>query len=557
MGHGRYFTNLDCKDFMHPTDAKALKALEMAKGLPALVNWMTKVYDEKLMRILSMGCDVRVTKKTFRQVYEMTEHAAHVLGMPMPDVFINQSPEANAFAIGTDAPMIQVYSGLIELMNEDELRAVIAHEMGHIKCGHVLYKTIAGLITNGTLFPMGPLRGVFNFAVAMTLLEWDRKSEFSADRASLLVVQDAKPVISMLMKLAGGSQKVADQMDVDDFIEQSRQFGVISDGLMGKFIKLKFKSYLTHPFPVMRAAEIDSWSRSTEYEGIIGRGKPEPQHPEAETRPARLSAESGLKRAVRLKWIAPPFHNTSGYKVYRSENPAHGFTYKEVTGRDQTEFVDKSLEDGRTFYYFVKGRDLYGNESEPTPVVSATTKAHPEPVEDLFPEGDLVRKATVRWIVSPGRDPSMKIHVYRSDRTIDRFKKIATVPLYEGVYHDTGLADHCTYHYQVVVDDEGICSKTSGIVSICTKKQLNAPSDVRAEYDRGMISLQWSVVPEALHYEVYDDGSLFDSKLGKFSHPYFRKSISLKPGKTAAFYVKAVDRHGRKSEKSKKAVVEA
>ena len=66
MGHRRYFTNLDCKDFMHPTDAKALTAPQMAKGLPALVNWMTKVYDEKLMRILSMGCDVRVTKEDFQ-----------------------------------------------------------------------------------------------------------------------------------------------------------------------------------------------------------------------------------------------------------------------------------------------------------------------------------------------------------------------------------------------------------------------------------------------------------------------------------------------------------
>jgi fibronectin type 3 domain-containing protein len=552
-----YFSNLKHQDFMHPTDSKALAAIKMLKGLPALINWKNKIYNEKLIRILSMGDDIRVTKKTFKQIYEMTEFSAKVLGTPIPDVFIDQSPIVNAITIGTDAPMIRINSGLIDLMNEVELQAVIAHEMGHIKCGHVLYKTVADLIKNGkSLF--GPFRIVFDYAIAFTLLEWDRKSEFSADRAALLVIQDVKPVISMLMKLAGGSQKIVDQIDHEDFLEQSRQFGVAVDGVIGKVCKLELTLNRSHPFPVMRAAEIECWSKTSEYQKIISRGETEcPVHRPIGNAPIGLSAESGLKRAIKLKWNAPPFCNISGYKVYRSEDPTNGYSFKEVSGRDETEFEDKSLGDGKTYYYFVKAKDLYGNDGEPTAVVIATTKIQPAPVENIFPEGDLVRKATLRWIAASNHGASMKINVYRSDSTPDKFKKIATVLLSDGIYQDTGLGDNCTYFYQVVVDDDGICSDLSKKIMVCTKKLIDAPNNMKAKYSRGTLSLEWSEVQEAANYEVYDDGAIYDSKIGKSSSPYFRMGLSLKPGKKAVFYVKAVDHQGRKSDKSEKVAVHA
>lgn len=557
MSDRQYFPGLN-DDFMHPSDSKALAAIKMLKGLPALINWKNKIYNEKLIRIVSMGDAIRVTKKTFKQIYEMTELSAKVLDMSVPDVFINQSPEVNAFTIGTAAPMININSGLIDLMNEEELLTVIAHEMGHIKCGHVLYQTVANLIRKG-IGIFRPLQSIVNMAVSMTLLEWDRKSEFSADRAALLVIQDIKPVVTTLMKLAGGSQKIADQIDYEDFLEQSRQFRTVAEGLIGKVCKLELTMGRTHPFAVMRAAEIDQWSKSEQYRKIISRGDSGEQcpHPKQNT-PKFLAAKSGLKRTIVLSWEVPDLCNVSGYKIYRNEGSTTSFEIiKEISGRDETQYIDKPLGDGKTYYYFVKSKDHYGNESEPTPVVSATTKIKPAPVEDIFPEGDLIRKATLRWIAALNHGDSMKINVYRSDSTPDKFKKIATVPLRDGIYKDTGLEDDCTFFYQVVVDDEGICSDGSKIMVVCTEKLIDAPKNIKAEYSRGTLSLQWSEVQEAANYVVYDDGAIYDSRIGKSSRPYFSKGLSLKPGKKATFYVKAVDHHGRKSDKSERVAVHA
>jgi Zn-dependent protease with chaperone function len=558
MSAKKYFPNLKREDFMHPTDSKALSAIKMLPGIPALINWKNKNYNEKLIRIVSMGDDIRVTKKTFKKIYDMTELAALVLDMPIPDVFINQSPSVNAFVFGSDSPMIQIYSGLIELMSEDELLAVIAHEMGHIKCAHVLYKTVADLVREGKNF-LGPFQIVFDVALALTLLEWDRKSEFSADRAALLVTQDAKTVITMLMKLAGGSQKIADQISYEDFLEQSRQFNVAAEGVMGKLCKLELTIGRSHPFAVMRAAEINTWSCSEEYKSVLSKGVENPRNSNVvqfSNMPRNLVAKSGLKKVIKINWIVPPILNISGYKIYKSENPDYGFSLKEIEGRDNTVFEDSSLEDGKTYFYFVKAKDLYGTESEPTPIVSATTKKQPDPVADFFPEGEHVRKATLRWIEASSHNKAMKINIYRSEHGISKFKKLKTVPITDSYFQDENLSDDKTYFYYVVVDDETICSEQSKIIAISTKKLLKPPKNIQAEHVEGNLQIKWPEVHEAAYYEVYENGSLFDSKIGKSFNNYFSKTYKVKAGKKLELYIKAVDCYERKSQKSDKITVQ-
>lgn len=163
------FPKLNEKSFLHPTDAIALAGVQKLKGLDILINAMNKVSYEKLFRIQSMGDDVRVSKRTCQNIYNKVELCAKVLNMPIPDVFINQSPFLNALTTGTDSPMIQIYSGIIDYMDDEELLAVIAHEMGHIKCGHVLYHTAASALQLGTEM-LGPLKIFANAAFAVTLL---------------------------------------------------------------------------------------------------------------------------------------------------------------------------------------------------------------------------------------------------------------------------------------------------------------------------------------------------------------------------------------------------
>ncbi|PPS16500.1 hypothetical protein GOBAR_AA04094 [Gossypium barbadense] len=103
------------------------------------------------------------------------------------------------------------------------------------------------------------------------LFRWLRAAELTCDRAALLVAQDPKVVISVLMKLAGGCPSMADQLNVDAFLEQARSYDKASSSPVGYYIRNAQTRQLSHPLPVLRAREIDEWSRSNEYRSLLKR----------------------------------------------------------------------------------------------------------------------------------------------------------------------------------------------------------------------------------------------------------------------------------------------
>ena len=101
------------------------------------------------------------------------------------------------------------------------------------------------------------------------LLEWVRCAEFTCDRAALLATQNPKVVMSVLMKLAGGSPTLAPQLNLDAFIAQARAYDDISKSELGEMVKVARTAQLTHPVPVLRAREIDRWASSKEYQSLL------------------------------------------------------------------------------------------------------------------------------------------------------------------------------------------------------------------------------------------------------------------------------------------------
>ena len=106
-------------------------------------------------------------------------------------------------------------------------------------------------------------------AIQSQLLEWIRCAEFTCDRAALLATQNPKVVMSVLMKLAGGSPNLSSQLNLDAFIEQARAYEDISKTELGELVKASRTSELTHPVPVLRAKEIDRWASSKEYQKLL------------------------------------------------------------------------------------------------------------------------------------------------------------------------------------------------------------------------------------------------------------------------------------------------
>jgi Zn-dependent protease with chaperone function len=158
-------------------------------------------------------------------------------------------------------------------MSDDEVMAVIAHELGHIKCGHVLYKTMARGIkpliqmVGAATLGIGSLVGS---GIEAALVSWNRRSELSADRAALLAMQEARPCVSMLMRLAGGTSHHNSELDPEQFLNQARAYREGLDTTMSdRFYRFLANMGATHPFAVERARALDEWVRTSEYTDII------------------------------------------------------------------------------------------------------------------------------------------------------------------------------------------------------------------------------------------------------------------------------------------------
>eukprot|EP00879_Flechtneria_rotunda_P030347 GHRR01032970.1.p1 GENE.GHRR01032970.1~~GHRR01032970.1.p1 ORF type:complete len:241 (+),score=93.90 GHRR01032970.1:1065-1787(+) len=192
--------------------------------------------------------------------------------MDPPELYVRQNPMPNAYtlAISGRKPFIVVHTSLLELLTPRELQAVIAHELGHLKCNHGLWLTIANVLASGTVSILPLITGTVEDA----LLRWLRAAELTCDRAALLVAQDAKVVIGALMKLAGGTPAYGHELNVEAFLQQARSYEeVTNSSMLGWYLRNAQTRALSHPLPVMRAREIDRWSQSSQYKSLLARNK--------------------------------------------------------------------------------------------------------------------------------------------------------------------------------------------------------------------------------------------------------------------------------------------
>jgi hypothetical protein len=142
------------------------------------------VTGESAMRVMFMASAVQVTPKQCPDLYAKLQVACTTLGVDMPDFFIQQNPMVNAFTGGVDKSVIVLWTGLVERLNDEELLAVIAHEVGHIHAEHVLYITAARLIEammNASVAALVPGKEIIKFIVSTgissALMAWARRAE--------------------------------------------------------------------------------------------------------------------------------------------------------------------------------------------------------------------------------------------------------------------------------------------------------------------------------------------------------------------------------------------
>jgi Zn-dependent protease with chaperone function len=266
----RTFPNLKAADFQHPADVAATDALRRVPGLDLVIKKVMEYGFERVYYLENVADNVRVTDKMFGRLHRSLKWACKILDVAEPELYVTVDPQPNAFTFGHTRPFIVMTSGLIDLLDDEERLFVIGHELGHIKADHVLYTMLAkniaaimALIGQATL-GIGTLLGQ---GLVLALNEWYRKAELTCDRAGLLCVQEVQPGLRTMMKLAGGSRSLVAEMDEQEFLRQARAYEDADRSKLDKAYKLLLTAWRTHPFPILRAKELDHWW-SNGYESI-------------------------------------------------------------------------------------------------------------------------------------------------------------------------------------------------------------------------------------------------------------------------------------------------
>ncbi len=262
----RTLTDISSRTWEHPADRAALHGLRAIPVFDEVLRKLFGFFGEKPIRLAFQANSVQVSERQFRRIHDIYSEVLRTLDAPEHyPLFVSQTPMVNAGAYGMDHPFVLVNSGTVHLLDDDELRYVLAHEVGHIMSGHVLYRTMLVILIQ--LAERGfPIVGLAARGVLVALLEWYRKSELSADRAGLLGVQDPRVVYRAMLKMAGGGKP--DEMNVTAFLEQAEAYRE-SDDVADSVFKVLNLLGTTHPFYVLRVSEIRSWIESGAYDRVL------------------------------------------------------------------------------------------------------------------------------------------------------------------------------------------------------------------------------------------------------------------------------------------------
>lgn len=158
-----------------------------------IMNFVTYFYSDRI--VLWMYKAKPVTEKQAPRLYRICRELSEKVGVPMPKVYIIPDKNANAFATGRNPKHAAVAAteGILEILNEEELKGVMAHEFAHIKNRDILISTVAGTIA-----------GVISYASQMMI--WNSMMGGNRDSRgnvfALIVVAILAPILAMLIQMA-------------------------------------------------------------------------------------------------------------------------------------------------------------------------------------------------------------------------------------------------------------------------------------------------------------------------------------------------------------------
>jgi Zn-dependent protease with chaperone function len=274
---------LSGKHFMHPLDRTSMQAV-----IERVTGSLVRGQIEKLMKeaeeeffLLNLADNTRLDHSQGGSLYRLVVEAAEVFSMSVPHVFLDTTPSVQPRTVGGAKACLIIPSTAVSDLSDSQLRVVIAHELGHILCGHSFYRLLAENFEHvsklaATVPFLGP---VLSLGLQLLLFDWYRKSELSADRAALLGTQDLDAIQQTLLWFAGSQSRIGHELTSDGFRRQAEEFraaierrreGGLVDRMGYLLSGMMLQQALSpHPWPAVRLHEITQWAASDEYQRLL------------------------------------------------------------------------------------------------------------------------------------------------------------------------------------------------------------------------------------------------------------------------------------------------
>lgn len=280
---------LNSREFEHPLDTQALELLEKTPGLDILVKKFHEFGVEKLMRFEFLASNLKVTHETFEDVYETFEDACETLNLEkVPDLYFRwddyfrtlgfTTNNLQGITIGAVNPLVAISIESIENFSKPELLFIMGSEIGRIKSQRVLYEDIARLIPvfgnaiSAATFGIGNVISAPILAgIDITLAQWLRMADYSADRAGLLACQDIKSALTAMAKIAGLPKIYFDSFKIEYFIQQARELDSFADNRYDQFLKTISLMYRDQAFTIARTKQLLDWVDQGNYQKVLDR----------------------------------------------------------------------------------------------------------------------------------------------------------------------------------------------------------------------------------------------------------------------------------------------
>ena len=257
--------SVNVNDYVHPFDEEARRNLEAIPGFSLAVKTFLKLGYEKMLHGTNMASKIRLSSTQIKDIYELLPPICEELGIVEPELYLEMNPAPNAYTFGDSIVSITLTSGLLQYLNTEEIKAVIAHECAHIACRHVLYNTMANLLLNGT----SGILGTLSIPIKLGLLYWSRRAELSCDRAAAIVTNGSEQIINTMIRLSGGPKEITDLVNIEEYANQAIYYDKLLESKWDNLLQSCAIMNLDHPFTTVRVHEILKWTKENTFKTIM------------------------------------------------------------------------------------------------------------------------------------------------------------------------------------------------------------------------------------------------------------------------------------------------